>query len=99
MLFASIDDGILAAGASAPQAVQVDFDWTFAVQLVLPPGVQGVEAGPVVIPAGKEEATLVLKVPAGTAPGNRANLVVRAIAQFGKTPVPHEAKLSVNVVK
>ena len=35
MLFASIDDGILAAGASAPQAIQVDFDSTFLVQLVL----------------------------------------------------------------
>jgi F-type H+-transporting ATPase subunit b len=35
MLFASIDDGILAAGASAPQAIQVDFDATFLVQLVL----------------------------------------------------------------
>jgi F-type H+-transporting ATPase subunit b len=35
MLFASIDDGILAAGASAPQAIKVDFDKTFLIQLVL----------------------------------------------------------------
>jgi F-type H+-transporting ATPase subunit b len=35
MLFASIDDGILAHAASAPQAISVDFDATFLVQLVL----------------------------------------------------------------
>lgn len=35
MLFASIDDGILAAGAFKPQAIDVDFDATFLIQLVL----------------------------------------------------------------
>jgi F-type H+-transporting ATPase subunit b len=35
MLFASIDDGILAAGALKPQAIDVDFDSTFLIQLVL----------------------------------------------------------------
>jgi F-type H+-transporting ATPase subunit b len=35
MLFASIDDGILANATSAPQAISVDFDATFLVQLVL----------------------------------------------------------------
>ena len=78
---------------------QFNFNGEFLVQLVVPPSVKGVEAGQVVIPAGKDEATLLLRVPAGTNPGNRGNLVVRATAQFGKTPVPHEAKLNVNVVK
>jgi F-type H+-transporting ATPase subunit b len=35
MLFASIDAGLLAAGVAAPQAISVDFDATFLVQLVL----------------------------------------------------------------
>jgi F-type H+-transporting ATPase subunit b len=35
MLFASIDNGILAGGIAAPQAISVDFDATFLVQLVL----------------------------------------------------------------
>ncbi|HSY24376.1 MAG TPA: ATP synthase F0 subunit B [Polyangiaceae bacterium] len=35
MLFASIDDGILAAGTFKPQAIDVDFDATFLIQLVL----------------------------------------------------------------
>ena len=78
---------------------QYNFNGEFKVQLVLPPSAKGVEAGEVVIPAGKDEATLTIRVPAGTAPGNRGNLVVRATAQYGKTSVPHEAKLTVNVVK
>jgi F-type H+-transporting ATPase subunit b len=35
MLLASLDDGLAAAGAHAPQAIAVDFDATFIVQLVL----------------------------------------------------------------
>jgi hypothetical protein len=65
----------------------------------LPPNVSGVQADEVVIPAGKDEAKLVLRVPAGTNPGGRGNLVVRGTAVFGKTPVVHEAKINVNVVK
>ena len=35
MLLASFDDGLLAAGVAAPQAISVDFDATFLVQVVL----------------------------------------------------------------
>ena len=35
MLLASFDDGLAAAGVHAPQAISVDFDSTFLVQLVL----------------------------------------------------------------
>jgi F-type H+-transporting ATPase subunit b len=35
MLLASFDDGLLEAGVAAPQAISVDFDWTFLVQVVL----------------------------------------------------------------
>jgi len=34
MLPASLNDGLLAAGVAAPQAISVDFDWTFLVQVV-----------------------------------------------------------------
>ncbi len=78
---------------------QFNYKGEFKVQLVLPPGAKGVDAGDVIIPAGKDEAKLVLRVPAGTNPGGRGNLVVRATALFGKTPVVHEAKINVNVVK
>jgi hypothetical protein len=77
------------------------FNYTgpFKVQLVLPPNVKGIEAGEVTIPEGKDEAKLVVRVPADAAPGNRGNLTVKATASYGKTSVVHESKLSVNVVK
>jgi hypothetical protein len=78
------------------------FNYTgeFKVQLVLPQGVTGVEAAEVTIPAGKDDAELVVRVPPGTNPGNRQNLIVRATAMYnGKFPTTHEAKFSVNVVK
>jgi hypothetical protein len=53
-----------------------------------------------VIPAGKDEAKLMLKVAADAAPGNRANLTVVATAMYnGNVPVTQEAKFNVNVVK
>jgi hypothetical protein len=72
----------------------------FKVQLVLPPGVTGVEAADVVIPAGMDTAKLVVRVPAAAAPGFRGNLLVRATALWnGKVAIPHEARFNVNVVK
>ncbi len=70
------------------------------VSLVVPPAAKGVEAAEVTIPAGANEAKLILKAPAGTMPGARNGLVVKVAAVWeGKTPVTHEAKVNVNVVK
>jgi hypothetical protein len=79
---------------------QNDYGGEFKVELILPPNVKGVSAEPVVIPAGKNEAKLVLKVPTDAAVGNRPNLVVRATATLaGNTPLAQETKINVNVVK
>jgi hypothetical protein len=80
---------------------QFGYDGEFKVELVLPPtAAKGVVADPVVIPAGKDEAKLVLKAAADAAPGARNDLVVRATATYnGKVLVVHEAKFNVNVVK
>jgi hypothetical protein len=76
------------------------FAGDFKVQLILPPNVKGVSADEVTIPAGKDEAKLMVKIAPDAAPGNRPDLIVRAIAmQNGNVPTPHEAKISVNVVK
>lgn len=76
------------------------FTGEFKVQLVLPPGAQGVEAAEVTIPANATEAKLLIKAPAGAAPGGRANLVVKATALWnGKVPTTHETKINVNVTK
>src|SRR5437016_13424706 len=75
-----------------------EYQGDFKVQLVLPANLKGLSAAEVAIPAGKNEAKLVLKAPADSAPGNRPNLVVRAIAKLeGDVSVTHETKLNVNV--
>ena len=71
------------------------------VQLILPPGTQGLAADEVTIPPGKDEAKLIIRVLPNTPPGNRANLTVRATAviQPGNVTLNHEAKININVVK
>ncbi|MFQ3592300.1 MAG: pre-peptidase C-terminal domain-containing protein, partial [Gemmataceae bacterium] len=76
------------------------FDGEFKVKVELPSGVQGVNIAELTIPAGANEAKLLVEVPANAMPGNRANLVVKATALWkGKTPTVHETKFNVNVVK
>jgi hypothetical protein len=93
----------LKAGAQQEVVVRLTrrfgYEGDFKVQLVAAPANKGVEAAEVVVPAGKDEARLVLRAPAGTAPGNRGNLTVRAVAQFRGMPINHEVKINVNVVK
>jgi hypothetical protein len=81
-------------------ARKFNYSGEYKIQVDLPPGVAGISADPITIPAGADEAKLVLKVPAGAAPGNRANLTLKAVALFqGKVPTPDEVKFNVNVVK
>lgn len=79
---------------------QYDYAGEFKVQLVLPPNAKGIAAADVVIPAGKDEAKLVVKAAPDAPPGGRNELVVRATALVnGKVPTVQEAKFNVNVVK
>jgi hypothetical protein len=82
-------------------ARQFDFAGEFKVQLVLPANMKGVSAPDVVIPAGKDEAKLVLNIPADAMPGPRAGLIVRTTALLaGNLPAVQDAPpLSVNVTK
>ena len=69
-------------------------------KVVLPPAAKGVTAADVTIPAGQDEAKVVLQAAADAAPGARADLVVRATALLnGKVLTVHEVKFNVNVVK
>jgi hypothetical protein len=90
-------------GAQADLIVKVNrlhnFDGEFKVEVVLPPNTKGVEVAGAVIPAGKDEAKLVVKAAAGATPGGRNNLVIRATAMSYGHPIKHEAKFNVNVVK
>src|SRR6185437_15564750 len=71
------------------------YEGEFKVQVVLPSGAQGVQIDDVVIPAGKDEAKLVVK--AGPMPVNVPNLIVRATAMYQGHSTTHEVKLNVNV--
>jgi hypothetical protein len=77
-----------------------NFMGEFKVQLVLPENVKGVQAEEVSIPAGMNEAKLILTVQPDAMPGSRPDLIVRAIAQQnGNVPTVHDTKINVNVVK
>jgi hypothetical protein len=81
-------------------ARQYGYEGEFKVALVAPQNVPDVTAAEVVIPAGADEAKLVLMVPATANPGARAGLIVRATAMYnGNVPVVHDTPLAVNVVK
>ncbi len=79
---------------------QFEYADAFKVKLLLPPGMQGVSAEEVTLPAGQNEVKFVLHVPAGASPGNRPNLTIEATALVnGNVPLKHDAKINVNVVK
>jgi hypothetical protein len=77
-----------------------DFAGEFKVQVIVPPTVKGVTAAEAIIPAGKDEAHVIVRIAADAAPGNRPDLIVRAVAVVnGNVPITHEVKFNVNVVK
>jgi hypothetical protein len=77
-----------------------EFDGEFKVELVLPSGTKGLRADEATIPAGENEAKLVIRADSDAGSGNRGPFSVRATAVVHeKTTVAQEAKLSVNVVK
>lgn len=76
---------------------QYGYEGEFKVQVVLPPKAKGATIGDTVIPAGKDEAKLVIK--AGDKPVNLPNLIVRATGTYQGHATTHEVKLNVNVVK
>ena len=81
-------------------ARQYDFADAFKVELVLPPNVKGVSADGITIPAGANEAKMILRIPPGTPPANLQNLTVRATAVVnGNVTLTHEIKINVNIAK
>ena len=79
---------------------QYGYDGPFKVQLIIPPNVKGLVADEVTVPAGQNEATLVVKADANAAPGGRGNLIVQASATWGKKTILHKAPpVNLNVTK
>lgn len=77
-----------------------DFGGDLKVELVLPPGTQGISADPAMIAAGQDTGKLVIVAAPDAQLGPRASLMVRVTGIVdGKVPVSQEKKLSVTVVK
>lgn len=92
--------GALKKGASIDVKATIkrinDFKGPVELTLPLPPGVKGVTATTVTIPADKTEATIPIKAEADATEGDLANLVVRAKADFqGEALVDAPVKLKV----
>jgi hypothetical protein len=89
-------------GERATVAVRVkrlsDYGGAFRLRLVLPSGSSDLVAEEAVIAAGKDEGQLVLEALPKATVGKRATLTVRASAVIGSLSIPHEVKLSVEVV-
>jgi hypothetical protein len=69
------------------------------LELVESPETKGLSAASVSIPAGKDEARLLLKVAPTAAPGARKGLIKATALVTPKTPVTQEGKFSVTVAK
>jgi hypothetical protein len=76
-----------------------EFEGEFKVELVLPPGTKGIHATEATVPAGADEARLVIRADADASTGNRGNCTVRTTAVMYEKSVTQETRLSVNVVK
>jgi hypothetical protein len=97
----STPNATVKTGKEAEVVVRVNrqhgYGGEFKVQVILPPGTKGAQIGDAVIPAGKDEAKLVIK--ADAMPVKLSNLIVRATATYQGHATTHEVKLNVNVVK
>ena len=77
-----------------------DYDGPFKLELILPPNVQGVRAAESQIKAGESAGKLTLRADPDAKTGTLQGLTVRATAMFnGDTPVVHESKLNVTIVR
>lgn len=88
------------AGQDYEVVVKVSRENDFTGPFLLSIAGKGPKADETVIPTGKDEAKMVLKIPADAKAGMIPNLVLEAKADYeGKYPIKHEAKFSVTVGK
>jgi len=80
-------------------ARQFDFQDSFKVKLVLPPKTEGISADEVTIPAGKNEAKLILRAAEDAEPGPRNNLIFQATATVSGLTLTQETKINVKVLE
>jgi hypothetical protein len=98
---APANNGALKRGANLDVKVTINRTNGFAgpvnLSLPLPPGVAGLEADQVTIPADKNEATLVIKAGGEATMGQLANMVVRGSMEFdGQAAVDQPIAINVS---
>lgn len=77
-----------------------NFAGEIKIQLVVPAETKGIQAEEATIPAGKDEAKLMLLATTEAAPGKNANLAIQAVARIkGNAQTLQTSKLSVTVEK
>ena len=96
------NNGALKRGAKLEVKVAVNringFNGPVTLELAPPPGVVGLKAAPVAVPADQKEATVVVEAAGDATEGQLANVTIRAAAEFnGKTSV--DAVIPVKVDK
>jgi hypothetical protein len=90
-------------GGSVPLDVKIKrlagYKGELKLELVLPNGFGGVSAVPVTVPAGANEARLVLKAASTAKPGSNGNVLVRATAVVDKATLTHDARITLTIGK
>jgi hypothetical protein len=100
----NLPNNTLKIGTPGELTIKVDRQYDFAgelkVKFELPKGTTGVTAAEATIPAGKDEAKLVLKADADAKPGAVSNAVVTVTAVYDKKhTITHEGKVNFTVAK
>lgn len=97
------DNGAVKKGASIAVKVTAtrkgDYKGPFALSLVLPPGVTALKADTVQIPAEQSEGTLTINAAADAAPGDIANVVIRATADIAGRIAETDVPVAIKVVE
>lgn len=97
------DNGAIKKGASAAVKVTVtrknNFAGAMKVTLVLPDGVTSLSAAAVDLPADQNETTLTINAAADAAPGDIANVVIRATGEFNGRQASTDIPVAVKIVE
>jgi hypothetical protein len=97
------DNGAIRKGASIAVKVtatrKADYKGPLTLNLIPPPGVTSIKADAVQIPAEQAEATLTITAAPDATPGDIANVVVRASADFNGRNAATDVPVAVKVVE
>lgn len=80
-------------------ARQNNYGGELKVELIQPPGSKGIMAPEVTIPAGKNEATLIITADSEANPGTRTDLNIKVTAMFSGKAIEEKVKFNLKIDK